>query len=126
MPSPKSKAVSNIVKLGVRYGPLAYEAIKQGQGPARELANKQFKRVNHRMHAIEHAHQLVDGSVMTVFDGDEKRFIVFTGDKPVASHPSTTKPLALLIEGYDLDKRIRPGDEADRVLPRISRRRKRP
>jgi hypothetical protein len=37
----KARALTNIVKLGVKYGPVAYEAIKHSKEPAMELAQKQ-------------------------------------------------------------------------------------
>jgi len=36
---------------------------------------------------------------------------VFNGDEAIASHPTVTTPLAQLIQGYDLSKRIRPTDD---------------
>ncbi|WP_050346682.1 hypothetical protein [Arsenicicoccus sp. oral taxon 190] len=113
------KAVNNLVKLGVKYGPLVYEAVKHGKEPARQLAEREVARANSRRRALEHAHHLVDGSVLTVFDGDQRLFVVFNGDNPVASHPASSKPLASLIEGYDLDKRVRPARDRRRIGPRV-------
>jgi hypothetical protein len=45
-------------------------------------------------------------------------WIVFNGDQPIASHPSVDMPLALLIQGYDLTKRIRPTVDQ---RPKVSR-----
>ena len=117
----KVGAVNNLVKLGVKYGPIVYEAVKHGKEPARELAERQVARSNARRRALEHAHHLVDGSVLTVFDGDQRLFVVFNGDTPVASHPtSKKKTLQALIDGYDLEKRVRPAPRR-RMTPRVKR-----
>jgi hypothetical protein len=104
----KARALSNVVKLGVRYGPVAYEAIKHGKEPAKEFAQKQLSRLTARRQALAHAEGLMDGSTMSVWDGDLQVWVVFNGNEPIASHPTVTTPLAELVQGYDLGKRIRP------------------
>ena len=104
----KAKALTNVVKLGVKYGPAAYEAIKHGKEPAKEFAQKQLGKLTARKQALAHAEGLMDGSTMPVWDGDQQVWVVFNGDEPVATHPNVTTPLAQLIQGYDLAKRIRP------------------
>src|SRR5665811_123295 len=104
----KAKSLSNVVKLGVRYGPVAYEAIKHGKEPAKEFAQKQLSKLTARKQALAHAEGLMDGSAMPVLEGDQQVWVVFNGDEPIATHPNTTTPLAQLIQGYDLAKRIRP------------------
>jgi hypothetical protein len=107
----KAKAVAAVVKLGVKYGPVAYEAIKHGKEPAKEFAQKQLSRLTARKQALAHAEGLLDGSAMPVFEGDQQVWVVFNGDEPIASHPTVTTPLAQLIEGYDLTRRIRPTND---------------
>jgi hypothetical protein len=104
----KAKALTNVAKLGVKYGPVAYEAIKHGKEPAKEFAQKQLSRLTARKQALAHAEGLVDGSTMPVWEGDKQVWVVFNGDEPIASHPTVTTPLAQLILGYDLSRRIRP------------------
>jgi hypothetical protein len=104
----KAKALTSVVKLGVRYGPVAYEAIRHGQEPAREYAQKQLNRLTARKQAMTHAQGLTDGSALAVYEGDQQVWVVFNGDQPVASHPSVTTPLAELVRDYDLAKRVRP------------------
>jgi CTP:molybdopterin cytidylyltransferase MocA len=104
----RSKSVTTVVKLGVKYGPVAYEAIKHGKEPAREFAQRQLARLNARKQALGHAEGLLDGSVMPVWRDDQQVWIVFNGDQPIASHPTVDTPLQQLIAGYDLAKRIRP------------------
>jgi len=107
----KAKAVAAVVKLGVKYGPVAYEAIKHGKEPAKEFAQKQLSKLTARKQALAHAEGLTDGSAMPVWDGDLQVWVVFNGDEAIASHPTVTTPLAQLIQGYDLSKRIRPTND---------------
>ncbi len=104
----KAKALTTVVRLGVKYGPVAYEAIKHGKEPAKEFAQKQLARLTARKQALAHAVGLMDGSVMPVWDGDVQVWVVFNGSEPIASHPGVATPLTQLIQGYDLTKRIRP------------------
>jgi hypothetical protein len=104
----KARALGNVVKLGVKYGPVAYEAIKHGKEPAMEFAQRQLGRLNARKQALAHAEGLTDGSAMPVWEGDQQVWVVFNGDEPIASHPVVTTPLSQLIQGYDLTRRIRP------------------
>ena len=107
----KAKALTAVVKLGVRYGPMAYEAIKHGKEPAKEFAQKQLSKLTARKQALAHAEGLMDGSAMPVWEGDLQVWVVFNGDEAIASHPTVTTPLAQLIQGYDLTRRIRPTDD---------------
>lgn len=104
----RTKAVTSVVKLGVKYGPVAYAAIKHGKEPALEFAQKQLSRLTARKQALAHAEGLMDGSILPVFEGDLQVWVVLNGDEPIASHPTVTTPLADLVRGYDLAKRIRP------------------
>ena len=104
----RAKAVTSVVKLGVKYGPVAYAAIKHGKEPAKEFAAKQLSRLTARKQALTHAEGLMDGSVLPVWEGDLQVWVVFNGEEPIASHPTVATSLAELVRGYDLDKRIRP------------------
>jgi hypothetical protein len=104
----KAKSLTTVVKLGVKYGPVAYEAIKHGKEPAQEFAKKQMNKRAARKQALAHAEGLMDGSTMPVWDGDQRVWVVFNGNEAIASHPTVTAPLAQLIQGYDLAKRIKP------------------
>lgn len=128
MAKPNPKLVAQAVNLGLAYGPAAIAAAKKAGWTPENLLHRQIEKTDARMHALEHADHLVDGSVLTVFEGDKRIFVVFTGDKPVATHPQTKTPLPQLIEGYDLAKRVRPGTEEGRAIPvpRLRRRRKGP
>ena len=63
---------------------------------------------------------------MPVWEGDQQVWVVFNGDEPIASHPTSEMPLAQLVQGYDLDKRIRPTiDQPPKASPLKAMRRKR-
>jgi hypothetical protein len=122
----KARALTTAFKIGAKYGPVAYEAIKHGKEPAREFAAKQLNKLTARKQALAHAEGLVDGSAMPVWQGDQQVWVVFNGDEPIASHPSATRPLAELIQGYDLTKRIRPTiDQRPKTNPLKAIRRRR-
>jgi len=122
----KAKSLSTVVKFGVKYGPVAYEAIKHGKEPAKEFAQRQLGKLNARRQALAHAEGLMDGSAMSVWKNDQQVWVVFNGDEPIASHPTVDTPLALLIQGYDLSKRIRPTiDQRPKASPLKAIRRKR-
>jgi hypothetical protein len=107
----KAKAVTAVVKMGVKYGPVAYQAIKHGKEPAKEFAQKQLSKLTARKQALAHAEGLMDGSVLPVWEGDLQVWVVFNGDEAIATHPTVSTPLALLTQGYDLTKRIRPTND---------------
>ena len=122
----KKVSMSTVVKLSVKYGPVAYEAIKHGKEPARQFAQRQLGRLNARKQALTHAEWLLDGSAMLVWRDDQQVWVVFNGDEPIASHPTVDTPLAELIQGYDLDKRVRPTiDQRPKVSRLRAMRRKR-
>jgi len=122
----KAKALSSVVKLGVKYGPAAYEAVKHGREPAMELAQKKLSKLTARKKALKHAEGLMDGSALSVWQGDQQLWIVFNGDDPIASHPAADTPLPQLIQGYDLSKRVRPTiDQRPKTGPLSAIRRRR-
>lgn len=109
MPVPR-RAVTALVRWGVRYAPIAYagwrglplasagRAGRAGRGDPDDA----------RSCAIEHAEHLIDGSLLPVFHGDTKIWVVFSADEPVGSHPVVRVPLPTLLEYYDLTKRVSP------------------
>jgi hypothetical protein len=114
----KARPLTTVVKLAVKYDPVAYEAIKHGKEPAKEFAQKQMNKLAARKQALTHAEGLMDGSTMPVWEGDIQVWVVFNGDEAIASHPTVTTPLVQLIQGYDLAKRIRPTiDQRRKVNP---------
>lgn len=114
-----SKAVNTAVKLGVRYGPLAYEALRRGRRPATEMTRAAYRRGNARRQAMVHAQNVIDGSVMPTFLGDQQVWVVFSKDEPVGSHPTVKVPLAELLTHADLSRRIYPVGPSARHSPNL-------
>ncbi|GAB48973.1 hypothetical protein [Mobilicoccus pelagius] len=110
----RESSVRALVSFGVKYAPLAYEGLRRGKGPAKEFADRQVSRRTARSIAFEHAAHLVDGSVLPVYDGDVRVWVVFSGDRPVGTHPVVNTPVAELLAHYDLDKRMRPHETTGR------------
>jgi hypothetical protein len=127
----KGKAVGNLVKWGVKYGPHVVVLAQQAKEPAMKAAQTALDRQKARRRAIEHAATVREGSVLKTFDPradhGEPVWVVFSADDPIAAHPTSTTPLSELIANSDLATRVRPADlptPADRIkqLPRKARR----
>lgn len=121
------QTIGAVLRFGVKYAPVAYAGLR-GRGGTRGSGSpwsNQPRTDDARSMAFEHAAHLVDGSVLPVFHGDARVWVVFSGELPVASHPVVRTPLPLLLEHYDLAKRQRPGQEMPirgRPVPHPSRR----
>ncbi|MBO3128690.1 hypothetical protein [Dermatophilus congolensis] len=101
--------VARLFKLGVTYGPIAYEGVMRNRGAIEHVARKSFTRSTTYEHmAYEHAAGLVNGSVLLTFDGDTRVYVVFSGDRPVATHPAVPTPIDRLLENYDITRRLTP------------------
>ena len=127
----KGKAVGNLVKWGVKYGPHVVVLAQQAKEPAMKAAQTAIDRQKARRRAIEHAATVREGTVLKTFDPradhSEPVWVVFSADDPIAAHPTSTTPLAELIANSDLATRMRPADlptPVDRIkqLPRRARR----
>ena len=123
------KAVGKVVRWGVKYGPHAIVLAQQAREPAMAAAQKAIDRQKAKRRAIEHAGTVREGSVLKTFDPradhGEAVWVVFAGDDPIATHPSTATPIPELIANSDLSTRVRPADlpsPAER-LKQIPRRR---
>ena len=105
MPS-KGKAVGNLVKWGVKYGPHVVVLAQQAKEPAMKAAQTALDRQQARRRAIEHAATVREGTVLKTFDPradhSEPVWVVFSGDDPIAAHPTSTTPIAELIANSDL------------------------
>ncbi|HET7304142.1 MAG TPA: hypothetical protein VFJ12_06280 [Segeticoccus sp.] len=110
------KALATMVRLSMRYGPVAYEAVKHGKDPARAVAGRTFAKVNARRQALLHAASVLDGSTMRVFRGDDQIWVVFSGQEPIGTHPHVDAPMEQLLQHADLTQRIRPGQQQRRAL----------
>lgn len=113
------KALATMVRFGMRYGPVAYEAVRHGRDPAREIAGRAFGKASARRQALLHAASVVDGSTMRVFRGDAQIWVVFSGQQPIGTHPHVDVPMEELLAHADLTQRIRPGAPQRRRLGQL-------
>ncbi|WP_052590189.1 hypothetical protein [Luteipulveratus mongoliensis] len=104
----KTRAFTHALRLGVKYGPMAYEAAKYGRRPAQAAAHGSLNRFGLKRQALAHAASLINGSALRVFHGDKQVWVVFTGELPVGTHPKMNVPIAQLLQHADLSRRIRP------------------
>lgn len=66
------------------------------------------KKARGRHKARNHAATLVAGKVVKVMHQGAVHYVVFSGEKPVATYPATTIPVETLLANADLTKRLRP------------------
>jgi hypothetical protein len=122
----KGKLAKNLVKYGVRYGPLAVEAIKHGREPAQQAVQAALAKRTVRKKALEHALTVRDGSLLKVIKDGQAIFFVFSGDAIVTTYPpvpANTYPE--LLRHADLDKREPAAVLAARKPKRIPNLRRR-
>ena len=126
----KGNAVGKLVKWGVKYGPHVVVLAQQAREPAMKAAQTALDRQRAKRRAVEHAATVRDGTVLKTFDPradhGEPVWVVFSGDDPIAAHPTSTTPIAELIANSDLSTRARPADlptpaERLRQVPRRGR-----
>lgn len=111
MAAGKSRLMRTAIKYGVRYGPVAFEAIKHGREPAQQAVQTVIARRSARRTAIEHAATLREGTVLKVMHEGRPVWFVFSGDEIIATYPQM--PVAQygdLIRHTDLANRTKPED----------------
>jgi hypothetical protein len=106
--APIAKAATAAGVLVVKYGPQAKIAWDNGGKKGMTAAGKRAISLNARRKALKHAAGLVNGSVLKVAPEGRTIYVVFTGEKPVASYPKQDLPIGALLEHADLTKRILP------------------
>jgi hypothetical protein len=100
------KLAKNIVKYGVRYGPLVVEAVRHGREPAQQAVQAAWAKRSARRKAVEHALTVRDGSLLKVIKDGQAVFFVFSGDAIVTTYPSVPQSAyPELLRHADLDKR---------------------
>ncbi len=104
---PIVKTATQAGKLAVKYGPQAKIAWDKGGKQGAAAARTRAQSLNARRRALKHAAGLVDGSVLKVAPEGRTRYVVFTGDHPVAAYPAQELSLVALLEHADLTKRFR-------------------
>lgn len=102
------RLAKTVLRYGVKYGPLVFEAVKHGREPAQRALRRVLDRQASRGRAHRHAVTLLDGSVLQVFRDGEPIWIAFSGDVPVAAYPTIDVPMEALLEYADLSRRVPP------------------
>jgi hypothetical protein len=106
MAAGKGKLAKNVVKYGVRYGPMAFEAVKHGREPAQQALQAALAKRTARKKAIEHALTVRDGSLLKVIKDGQAVFFVFSGDAIVTTYPPVPQAsYPELLRHADLDRR---------------------
>ena len=116
------RTLGTVAKWAIQYGPYVKKAAEEGGPAVREAAERRLAQAQGRRRALLHASTLVDGTVLLVVDPQTRRqvWVVFSGAKPVSTHPPTDTPLETLVADADLSKRRSPADVpglADRLRP---------
>ncbi|WP_241999251.1 MULTISPECIES: hypothetical protein [Kribbella] len=119
----RSRLVKNVVKYGVRYGPMAFEAVKHGREPAQQALQAALAKRSARKRALEHALTVRDGSLLKVIKEGQAIFFVFSGDAIVTTYPPVPQSsYPELLRHADLDRRedaVALTAQKPRVSPRL-------
>lgn len=122
----KGRLAKNLVKYGVRYGPLVAEAVRHGREPAQQAVQAAWAKRSARRKAVEHALTVRDGSLLKVIKDGQAIFFVFSGDAIVTTYPAVPQSAySELLRHADLDKRESAIALAARRrrLPKVARKR---
>lgn len=112
----QGRLVKSLVKYGVRYGPVAFEAIKHGREPAQQAVQTVLANRTARRKAVEHARTVRDGTLLKVMHEGRVIWFVFSDDHIVTAYPPVPTPTyGDLLKHADLDKREPP--PVQRKLP---------
>jgi hypothetical protein len=122
------RIAKNLVKYGVRYGPLIAEAVKHGREPAQQAVQAAWAKRTARRKALEHALTVRDGSLLKVIRDGQAIFFVFSGDAIVTTYPSVPQSAYPdLLRHADLDQRVPAvvlaAQKAKLPVPRVRRKR---
>ncbi|RZT07650.1 hypothetical protein EV649_8067 [Kribbella sp. VKM Ac-2569] len=122
-----SKLAKNLVKYGVRYGPLVVEAVRHGREPAQQAVQAAWAKRSARRKAVEHALTVRDGSLLKVIKDGQAIFFVFSGDAIVTTYPVVPQSsYPELLRHADLDKResaVVLAARRQKILPKVRRKR---
>ncbi|NIK58326.1 hypothetical protein [Kribbella shirazensis] len=126
--SGQGRLAKNLVKYGVRYGPLVVEAVRHGREPAQQAVQAAWAKRSARRKAVEHALTVRDGSLLKVIKDGQAIFFVFSGDAIVTTYPAVPQSAyPELLRHADLDRRESAATLAARrpklPLPKVRRKR---
>ncbi|MEV6267464.1 hypothetical protein AB0L64_09865 [Kribbella sp. NPDC051936] len=100
------KLAKNLVKYGVRYGPLVVEAVRHGREPAQQALQAAWVKRSARRKAVEHVLTVREGSLLKVIKDGQAIFFVFSGDAIVTTYPAVPQSsYPELLRHADLDNR---------------------
>lgn len=126
----RGRLVKNAVRYGVRYGPVAFEAVKHGREPAQHAIQAALAKRTARRKALEHVATVRDGSLLKVIHEGVAIFFVFSGDAIVTTYPPVPQATyPELLRHADLDRRetaaelIAKHRKLTDHLPKLRRRR---
>jgi hypothetical protein len=106
MAGARGRFVKTAVKYGVRYGPVAFEAVRHGREPAQQAIQAALAKRTARRKALEHATTVRDGSLLKVIHEGRSVFFVFSGDAIVTTYPPVPQATySELLRHADLDRR---------------------
>lgn len=114
---PAGQVAKTVVKYGMRYGPIVFQAVKHGKEPAQRAVEGALTRKRDRRRAVAHAASVLNGSVLRTYYGGEPISVVFSGDVPVASYPKVDVDLDTVLQHADLSQRVPVDRDALRSLP---------
>ena len=100
--------IRNLGTKAVKYGPQAAVLWKYAAAPVTAAATRTFAAQSNRRTALKHADTVNEGAILMVMDQGDIHWVVFSGGKPVASYPPSTKSLDTLIEHANLSKQMTP------------------
>ena len=98
----------NISTKAVKYGPQAAIVWKYAAVPVTGAAQRAFAAQANRRTALKHADTVNAGAILMVIDAGQTHWVVFSGGKPIASYPSSARPLDELVEDANLSKKMTP------------------
>ncbi|WP_083750733.1 hypothetical protein [Kribbella sp. ALI-6-A] len=119
----RGRLAKNLVKYGVRYGPMAFEAVKHGREPAQQAIQAALAKRTARRKAVEHALTVRDGSLLKVIKDGSAIFFVFSGDAIVTTYPPVPQATyPELLRHADLDRREKAAELAAAQRPKLTDR----
>jgi len=115
--------IKSVSAKAVKYGPQIALAWKYAAVPVTAAAHRTLAVQANRRTALKHADTVNEGAILMVMNDGETHWVVFSGGKPVASYPKSTRPLEDLIADANLSKKMTPDQFRTRQLE-ASRRQK--
>jgi hypothetical protein len=104
-----------LLREGLKYVPAAKEAFDAVKEPVGNAVKGQNDRIRAQRAAYLEAETLLEGSVLKIMKQGHPRWVVYSGDEPIAVYPSA--------ESDDLEKLVARADLSRRETPKQRRER---